>query len=205
MLGSPAFIWWGQKENLDLATHINISTWARKTNIHNRTSVLVPNAAYHMIFKRLLNFQVYAWRLSPSCIIWPLSSRWFFPSPNATNSPPLKNCQTRRDGLSWSTPKRMKIRFTILKHVPHPCHFMRLSRNKYCKRKLQTGLRFVLQQPFIILKGGGGWKRSIWEHMTHKETYDCCIKWVVVILAGTFEFNLGLFITSSPHIISEKN
>lgn len=34
--------------------------------------------------------------------------------------------------------------------------------------------------------------------MIHKETCDCCIRLVVVILTGTSEYDLGLLITSFP-------
>lgn len=40
--------------------------------------------------------------------------------------------------------------------------------------------------------------------MTHKETYDCCIKLVVVIPTGTSEYNLGLLITSFPTESAER-
>ena len=43
-----------------------------------------------------------------------------------------------------------------------------------------------------------GDKKEHLKHINHKETYDCCIKLVVVILTGTSEYNLGLLITSFP-------
>lgn len=57
-------------KNFHILGEKSISSFAH-TNTHlvTHTSALVLNAAHHMMFKRLLNSQVSAWRGSPSCII----------------------------------------------------------------------------------------------------------------------------------------
>lgn len=54
-----------------------------------------------------------------------------------------------------------------------------------------------LSKPYEKVGGLVGRKKHL-QDMNHKETYDCCIRLVVVILARTPEYNLGLLITSFP-------
>lgn len=159
-------------------TNTNISARAR-TNKHNRTSVLVLNATYHMIFKRLCNLRVYAWRLSPSRIIWPLSScRVFFPfcECNQLSAQQENNCPQPLEGLGCSATWHMNNSLLTSQTV-RLLHIVRTECIFERKQSGQLQQEFVLQQYWMILKWGEGRRRRTKHLQTHDPQTDL---WLVV-------------------------
>lgn len=98
-----------------------------RTVMHTRA--LVVNAAHHMIFKRLLNSQVFC--LESITLMHHMTPSWrLLPSPITTNSPLLTYCQTQPVGLDARVHVALRFNTSPAKTSQNMCIFTLASNLK---------------------------------------------------------------------------